>query len=131
MSGKRKQMTEGRGRRARVATMKGDKKFWEIFFALYLNRNRLPLSAAYKHGVDMAKRQNPFAVIPSIGQARYQIKLMPASKIYYERIGTIPESNDSEPSAQPVSKTTVCKSGCQEHHISFPNFHDFLCGRIN
>ena len=74
-------------RGVQVESRKGDEKFWEYFFALYLNKNCLPATVAYRLAVTKIKKENPFAVCPTRQQATYRIGQLDPATIMLARHG--------------------------------------------
>jgi transposase InsO family protein len=74
-------------RGVQLDSRKGDEKFWEFFFALYLNKNRLPATQAYKLAAAKTKKENPFAVLPTRQQATYRIGQLAPETLALARYG--------------------------------------------
>lgn len=65
----------------------GDPEYWKIFWALYLNQNKLPATVAHKHAAAKTRKSNPFATIPTLHQVQYQIAKQPPQAIVLGRHG--------------------------------------------
>jgi hypothetical protein len=50
-----------------------DDSFWALFYWLYLNKNKLSLPVAYSMARESTQKINPFAIIPTLPQVRYQV----------------------------------------------------------
>ena len=66
---------------------KGPAKFWEYLFAFYLNRNRLPVTQAYKLACAKMREIDKTAPVPSPAQAKYQIARLDPSTVILAREG--------------------------------------------
>ncbi len=74
-------------RGAQFENRKGDEKFWQYFFSLYLNKNRLPATQAYKLAVTKLRKENPFAIVPTRQQATYRIGQLDPAAVLLARNG--------------------------------------------
>ena len=70
-----------------VRERKGDQIFWNLFFALYLNQNRLHITQAYSMACARIRKEYKEMVVPSLAQVRYQINLLPPDKLILAREG--------------------------------------------
>ena len=66
---------------------KGNPKFWEYFFAFYLNRNCLPVTQAYKLACAKMRDIDKTCLVPSIAQADYQLKRLDPGALILAREG--------------------------------------------
>ncbi len=64
-------LCDGYSRGVRAA--RGDKRFWETFYAMYLNIHRLPLTVAYDRACAKMRKEDKTMVVPTLTMARYQI----------------------------------------------------------
>ena len=67
--------------------LRGDKLFWEYFHAFYLNLNKLPLAVAYRKAVEKMRQTDPACKVPSLTQARYDIRHMDVMTLIVARDG--------------------------------------------
>jgi hypothetical protein len=74
-------------RGVQLESRKGDAQFWEYFHALYLNKNRLPATQAYKLAAAKTKKENAFAILPTRQQATYRIGQIDPATIMLARHG--------------------------------------------
>lgn len=65
----------------------GDYRFWQLFYMLYLNRNCLYISQAYKIAVKKFSAENQFAQIPTLHQVKYKIRQLDPAKVNLARYG--------------------------------------------
>ena len=72
-----------RGRRDR----RGDARFWQLFFAMYLNLNKLPLTVAYDRACARMRAEFKEVPVPSVAQVRYQVAQMDVDKLILAREG--------------------------------------------
>lgn len=70
-----------------VQAKDGDPRFWEYFFAFYLNQNKLPLTVAYKSAAAKMRIVAPATVIPTSAQARYRVRQLDLSTLILAREG--------------------------------------------
>ena len=66
---------------------KGNPKFWEYFFAFYLNRNCLPVTQAYKLACAKMRDIDKTCPVPTIAQADYQLKRLDPGALILAREG--------------------------------------------
>ncbi len=65
----------------------GNSLFWHMFYMLYLNRNRLYISQAYQMAVDIFRKKDQLAVIPTLHQVKYQVSKLDPAVVYVARYG--------------------------------------------
>lgn len=70
-----------------VRERKGDKRFWELFFAMYLNANKLHITRAYALTCARIRKEHKDMCVPSLTQARYQANLIPEDQLILAREG--------------------------------------------
>lgn len=70
-----------------VQAKDGDPRFWEYFFAFFLNQNKLPVTVAYKSAAAKMRKVDPGTVIPTLTQARYRVSQLDLSTIILAREG--------------------------------------------
>ena len=66
---------------------RGDKRFWELFFAMYLNLNRLPVTVAYSRACARMRQEYKEIPVPSLQQVRYQVNRLPPDTVILAREG--------------------------------------------
>lgn len=66
---------------------RGDERFWQLFFAMYLNLNKLPLTVAYDRACARMRAEYKDVPVPSIMQVRYQVDHMDPDKLILAREG--------------------------------------------
>lgn len=65
----------------------GDQRFWEIFFAMFLNLNHLPVTVAYKRACQRMRQEAKDIPVPSLRQARYQVDHLAPDTVILAREG--------------------------------------------
>lgn len=70
-----------------IRERRGDKRFWEIFFAFYLNTRKLPITVAYDNACLRMRKEFKDIPVPSIAQVRYQVNLIPPDRLVLAREG--------------------------------------------
>ena len=66
---------------------KGDSRFWQLFYANYLNLNRLPVTVAYDNACSRLRKEDKTVVVPSMAQVRYQVDHLDPDKVILARYG--------------------------------------------
>ncbi|MCF6174847.1 MAG: transposase family protein [Victivallaceae bacterium] len=70
-----------------LQAVKGDEEFWTFLRAFYLNQNKLPISEAYRLACQRIRKQDPFAVVPSISSVRYRLLQIDPTAVALARYG--------------------------------------------
>lgn len=70
-----------------VRKRKGAQDFWQIFFAMYFNVNRFPVTVAYDHTCVWMHNHNRDTPLPTLSQVRYQIAKIEPDKLILARQG--------------------------------------------
>ena len=70
-----------------IQKARGDARFWEYFYAFYLNLNRLPISVAYRNAAAKMRAIDPTVRIPTLAQARYRIAQLDPAVVILAREG--------------------------------------------
>ncbi len=70
-----------------IQKARGDARFWEYFYAFYLNLNRLPISVAYRNAAAKMRAIDPTVRIPTLAQARYRISQLDPAVVILAREG--------------------------------------------
>lgn len=65
----------------------GDPVFWEFFFARFLNPVKNFISESHRQAAALTREKNPFAVIPSEQQCRYQVRKLDPAVVILAREG--------------------------------------------
>lgn len=65
----------------------GDKRFWELFFGMYLNLNRLPITVAYNNACARMRQECKEIPVPSLPQVRYQVNRLKPDVVILAREG--------------------------------------------
>lgn len=65
----------------------GDERFWNYFFAMYLNQNKLTATVAYQRAVAKLRKEDPFAIMPKFHQAAYRLQQLDAATVILAREG--------------------------------------------
>ncbi|MBP5531580.1 MAG: Mu transposase C-terminal domain-containing protein [Lentisphaeria bacterium] len=67
--------------------VKGDERFWNLFYGMFLNQNRLPLAQAYKLAARKMKELDPTVPVPSICAARLAASRLDPAAVILAREG--------------------------------------------
>ena len=70
-----------------IQKARGDARFWEYFYAFYLNLNRLPISVAYRNAAAKMRAIDPTVRVPTLAQARYRIAQLDPAVVILAREG--------------------------------------------
>lgn len=70
-----------------VRPRQGDARFWSYFFAAYLNLNKLPITVAWRTAAAKMRAEDKTCSIPTLEQARYQVKQLPTDQLILAREG--------------------------------------------
>ena len=75
------------GYRRGAQPVKGDERFWNLFYGMFLNQNRLPLAQAYKLASCKLKELDPTVPVPSIAAARLAASRLDPAAVILAREG--------------------------------------------
>lgn len=70
-----------------IQKARGDARFWEYFYAFYLNLNRLPISVAYRNAAAKMRAIDPTVRIPTPAQVRYRVGQLDPAVVILAREG--------------------------------------------
>jgi Mu transposase-like protein len=73
--------------RGATKELAGDPNFWPLFRAFYLSRQQLSVTESRRLAIRKCRADNPFAVIPSFDQVKYQVKKFDATMVALARMG--------------------------------------------
>ncbi|MHB9139235.1 MAG: Mu transposase C-terminal domain-containing protein [Victivallaceae bacterium] len=65
----------------------GDPRFWRLFYALFLNRNRLHTALAYREAATAMRKADALAIIPDEHQVRYRVDQLEPRQVNMARYG--------------------------------------------